>query len=133
VLRTTRRFRSDPEGFYPTTLAGNHVITRSPDGDGEGAGAGDVCALYAHLVPGSVTVAPGQRVAPGDVLGQVGHSGNSTAPHLHFQLMDSPDAPRARGIPCAFAAYDVRRAGRWEPVRATIPGLHDRIRHTVGP
>jgi hypothetical protein len=120
VLRTTRRFRSDPS-FDPTTLAGNYVITRRA--------ADGVCALYAHLVPGSVAVAEGQRVAAGEVLGRVGHSGNSTAPHLHFQLMDSSEARRARGVPCAFAAYDLRRSGgRWEPVHDAIPGLNDRIR-----
>ena len=36
-------------------------------------------------------VAPGERVVAGQRLAQVGHSGNSTAPHLHFQLMDGPD------------------------------------------
>ena len=65
---------------------------------------GGTYALYAHLAPGSVAVSPGQRVRVGEVLGRVGHSGNSTAPHLHFQLMDSPDPWQARGIPCAFAA-----------------------------
>ena len=63
---------------------------------------------FAHLQPGSVSVAAGQRVRAGDLLGRVGHTGNSTSPHLHFQLMDSADLLQAHGIACAFTAYEVR-------------------------
>jgi len=41
-------------------------------------------ALYAHLQQGSIVVMPGQPVGVGTVLGRVGNSGDSTAPHLHF-------------------------------------------------
>ena len=102
----------------PIRLAGNHVIVAS-------AGT---WALYAHLAPGGVAVTSGQRVRVGEVLGRVGHSGNSTAPHLHFQLMDSPDPLRATGIPCAFAAYLVERDGRWQPVQRGIPHQRERLR-----
>jgi murein DD-endopeptidase MepM/ murein hydrolase activator NlpD len=105
-------------GLDPTRLAGNHVIV---------ATAGTY-ALYAHLAPGSVAVTSGQRVRVGEVLGRVGHSGNSTAPHLHFHLMDSADPRQARGIPCAFAAYLVERDGQWQPVQRDIPHQHERIR-----
>jgi murein DD-endopeptidase MepM/ murein hydrolase activator NlpD len=45
---------------------------------------------YLHLKKGSVTVAVGDRVRCGDVLGLVGSSGNSSAPHLHFEVW-APD------------------------------------------
>src|SRR4029453_12617302 len=83
------------------SLLGNHVIMRR----------GDLIAAFAHLVPGSVAVAPGQGVRNGELLGRVGHTGNSTAPHLHFQLMDSLDPMHASGVPCAFHPYDVMRYG----------------------
>jgi murein DD-endopeptidase MepM/ murein hydrolase activator NlpD len=109
----------DPaRGSAVESVAGNHVIVQ---GD-------DAFALYAHLAPGAVAVAPGQRVATGDVLGRVGHTGNSTAPHLHFQLMDSADPLRMRGIPCVFAAYLVSRDGRWDRVECGVPGRAERIR-----
>ncbi|MEU6221730.1 M23 family metallopeptidase [Streptomyces sp. NPDC047022] len=38
----------------------------------------------AHLRPGSVTVVKGDAVRAGQVLGEVGNSGNSTEPHLHI-------------------------------------------------
>jgi murein DD-endopeptidase MepM/ murein hydrolase activator NlpD len=40
--------------------------------------------LYAHLRKGSLAVSPGTQVRRGEILGQVGSSGNSTTPHLHF-------------------------------------------------
>lgn len=45
-----------------------------------------VSTLYAHLVPGSPHVAPGDIVEVGDHIADVGNSGISTAPHLHFEV-----------------------------------------------
>jgi hypothetical protein len=42
-------------------------------------------ALYAHLQPGSLKVKLGDKVKAGQVLARLGNSGNSDAPHLHFQ------------------------------------------------
>ncbi len=108
--------------FTPSKLPrilGNHVIVRS-DAGWYGA--------FVHFAPGSVAVTPGQRVQAGDLLGRVGHTGNSTMPHLHVQLMDSDDALQAKGVPCAFRAYDVLRGGAWIPVLDGVPGKTDRIR-----
>ena len=120
VLVNGLTFRPTPPHLH--RVMGNHVILR----------CGDVYAGFAHLATGSVAVAAGQRVRVGEVLGQVGHTGNSTAPHLHFQLMDGPDPLAARGIPCAFREYEVWRDGGWRRVEGAIPKRTDRIRSASG-
>jgi murein DD-endopeptidase MepM/ murein hydrolase activator NlpD len=120
VLRTGLTFRPEPGRLHG--VLGNHVILR----------CGDVYAGFAHMATGSVAVAAGQVVREGDVLGRVGHTGNSTAPHLHFQLMDGPDVLTARGVPCAFREYEVWRGDAWQRVEASIPAATDRIRSIPG-
>lgn len=56
---------------------GNYVAVEHDDGK---------VTYYAHLRRGSVAVSEGQRVACGQRLGQVGSSGFSTGPHLHFEV-----------------------------------------------
>jgi murein DD-endopeptidase MepM/ murein hydrolase activator NlpD len=97
---------------------GNHVIVRSEA----------VYAAYGHLAPGSVRVAVGEHVRHGDVLGLVGSSGNSTAPHLHFQLMDNADPLVARAVPAVFDGYDVWRHGQWQHAQNSVPRTTERIR-----
>lgn len=120
-LALKNAFTFDPAERGLDPVLGNHAIMRM---DANPA----IHALFAHLAPGSVAVETGQTVRTGDVIGRVGHTGNSTAPHLHFQLMDSPDLLRAGGIPCAFREYEVDRGGRWERVERGIPGKGERIR-----
>jgi murein DD-endopeptidase MepM/ murein hydrolase activator NlpD len=80
------------------------------------------------LQKGSIKVSVGQKITKGMVIGNVGHSGNSTSPHLHFQVMDSNDIAYAKGLPCRFEEYEVYRAGRWIKVRNQIPDSTERIR-----
>jgi murein DD-endopeptidase MepM/ murein hydrolase activator NlpD len=47
-------------------------------------------------------VKKGDKVKQGQILGEVGNSGNSGGPHLHFQLMDGPSILTGRGLPCHF-------------------------------
>lgn len=77
-------------------VLGNYVII--DHGNGE-------FSLYAHLKHGSVGVSPGAQVRAGDTIGAIGSSGNSTEPHLHFQLCDSPDINACRPIPAKLTGY----------------------------
>jgi murein DD-endopeptidase MepM/ murein hydrolase activator NlpD len=60
---------------YP--MAANYVILEHDGG---------WRTMYWHMKSGSVAVAVGQTVLQGDPLGMVGSSGNSSTPHLHFQV-----------------------------------------------
>jgi hypothetical protein len=75
---------------------GNHVVV---------AMGGGRYAFYAHLIPGSIKVKVGQRVKVGQPLGLLGNSGNSNAPHLHFQLMNGPTPLGSEGIPYRFSSF----------------------------
>ncbi|TAJ98022.1 MAG: M23 family metallopeptidase [Reyranella sp.] len=68
---------------------------------------GGAYVLYAHMQPGSVVVGAGARVKRGDILGKVGNTGNSQAPHLHLHVMDGPSPLLANGIPYVFDAFTV--------------------------
>ena len=48
---------------------------------------------------------PGDRVRAGDVLGELGNSGNSNGPHLHFQLMNEPSLLASTGLPLEFRRF----------------------------
>ena len=45
-----------------------------------------VQTLYAHMSAGSIQVSIGQSVSVAQILGKVGSTGNSTGPHLHFEV-----------------------------------------------
>jgi hypothetical protein len=56
-------------------------------------------AMYAHMQPGSIKVRTGDNVRLGQVIGLVGNTGNSVAPHLHFQVMDRMSSLASNGLP----------------------------------
>ncbi len=64
-------------------------------------------AVYAHLMQDSVTVTPGQWVAPGTVIGQSGNSGYSRGPHLHFAVQVNAGM-RLESVPFRLRAADGR-------------------------
>ncbi|MFF8833746.1 M23 family metallopeptidase [Streptomyces sp. NPDC015131] len=86
----------------PGNIVGNHVVLDL---------GGGVYAAYAHVRRGSLTVRPGDRVTAGRPLGRCGNSGNSTEPHLHFQLMDGPDVRTAKGLPFTWRGIGVPAGG----------------------
>src|SRR5687767_11106009 len=61
----------------PLTYEGNFVRVRHVDGS---------AAIYAHLKYRGITVALGERVSAGQILGYSGATGDVEKPHLHFVL-----------------------------------------------
>ena len=64
-------------------------------------------AGYAHLQRGSVKVHAGEHVRRGQLLGRLGQSGSSAAPHLHFQLSTAATFEGSEGLPFAFDRFDL--------------------------
>ena len=94
-------------------IVGNHLVLDLGDG---------THALYAHLKRGSLAVAEGEKVRAGQVVARCGNSGNSSEPHVHFQLMDGPDPVTARGIPFRWRGIGVPANG--EVFEAPAPASH---------
>ena len=107
-LRSEERIRAN----IPR-IAGNYLILE--------ATSPGLFAVLAHCKTGSVRPREGERVTRGQVIASVGHSGNSTAPHLHFQLMNAVDPLAAEGLPCCFDTYERRVGSDWQGVIRGIP------------
>jgi hypothetical protein len=100
-----------------TSTADNHTLHTAADFSGnsviERIGGG-VYATYAHMQTGSVRVKVGQRLRAGDVIGLLGNSGNTTAPHLHFGIVDRADF-FSNSLPLAFKSFTVQGMAAFGP------------------
>lgn len=111
VIDVVNDIDDNPPGqTNPEQLTGNRIII--DHGHHE-------YSLLAHLRSGSVRVAKGARVEVGDRLGDCGNSGNSSEPHLHYQLQDGPTLEASAGLPAKFSDYlaDEQPVALGEPVR----------------
>lgn len=66
---------------------------------------------FAHLKNSSICVGSGQRVVAGDKIAEVGNSGNSSEPHLHFQLMSRRKPAFSVGLPLVFEGAEIPKRG----------------------
>ena len=87
----------DPSTINIETVDGNHVVVDL---------GGGRFAFYAHLQKHSVRVNPGDEVKKGAVLGKLGNTGNTSAPHLHFHVMNRPSPLASDGVPYLIDAFD---------------------------
>lgn len=79
-------------------VLGNHVVIDA---------GGGVYAVLAHLQRGSALVRAGDQVRRGEPVGRCGNSGNTSEPHVHFQLQDTRWLLVAAGIPFTFTGVGV--------------------------
>jgi murein DD-endopeptidase MepM/ murein hydrolase activator NlpD len=100
-------------------ILGNYVVVRH---------AVKLYSLFCHLHNGSVVVSEGQQVTTGALLGEVGSSGYSSFPHLHFQMMDASNPWIANGVECSFRCYEERSDCEWRLVKDAVPGRGRKIR-----
>ncbi len=81
------------------TIGGNYVILDIGNG---------YHAFYGHLIPGSLAVKKGDKIKVGQVIGKLGNSGNSDAPHLHFHITKGNSPLGAEGVPYLIKSFEVR-------------------------
>jgi hypothetical protein len=91
-------------GITVDTLPGNHIVVDMGNGN---------FALYAHIKTGTVAVKVGDHVKPGDVIGHLGNTGNTSAPHLHFHVMDGPSPLASNRLPYEIEGF--QSAGMLQP------------------
>jgi hypothetical protein len=97
----------------PSDFGGNQIYIRLRRG---------VYAMYAHIRPGSIRVHEGERVNRGEQIAELGNTGNTTAPHLHFALMDATKPLSANSLPFEIHHFHLQGTvtGALSPVRFKI-------------
>ena len=116
VVATLDEVEAGTPGILPATdpvlapkitvenVDGNHIVIDIGSGE---------FAMYAHLIKGSLKVKEGDTVKKGDVIAELGNTGNSNASHMHFQLMDGPSLLYATSLPYVIDRFVYR--GQVEP------------------
>jgi hypothetical protein len=94
---------------------GNHVVIDIGN---------DRQVLLAHLVAGSLAVEEGEVVTSGTLIGRVGNSGNSEAPHLHLHVQSASET----GVPFRFRSMQRKRWLFWTGVTNGYLIRNDRFR-----
>jgi hypothetical protein len=103
VVGTRNDLAEQTPGTYPANIPideadGNYVVLAIGDG---------FYVNYAHMQPGSIRPKLGAKVKRGDVIGLVGNSGNSVAPHLHLHVMDGSSPLAAEGLPYLYDQFKI--------------------------
>ena len=81
-------------------------------------------SVLAHFKQGSIVVEVGDRVKAGQLLGECGNSGNSSEPHLHYHLQNTPIIQDGTGIKCYFKNVELEgnkgERAEYSPVKDDI-------------
>lgn len=86
-------------------IRGNYILIRHTEKE---------YSLMAHLKQGSIRVHVGQKVYRGQKIAQCGNSGNTSEPHLHFQLQAGRSFYASPGLPILFTSVEITEAPNYE-------------------
>ncbi|MCX7599027.1 MAG: peptidoglycan DD-metalloendopeptidase family protein [Armatimonadetes bacterium] len=107
-----------PGSMNPFSAVGNAVVIKHRPHE---------YSMMAHLKFGSIRVSVGQTVKRGQVIGLCGNSGNSSEPHLHFQVMNTPVLQDATSLKCYFLAVSVTHGDKTEVRTDYSPVMGDLV------
>ena len=96
--------QTDPSA---SDIAGNRIVIQHAEYE---------FSTSCHLMPQSATVQVGQQVKRGDVIGRCGNSGNTSEPHLHFQVQNTKSFYSSIGLPIRFKSIIKSPAVNYERV-----------------
>ncbi|MFH1370244.1 MAG: peptidoglycan DD-metalloendopeptidase family protein [Planctomycetota bacterium] len=106
-----------PGSMNPYSALGNAVFIQHRENE---------VSVLAHLKLDSVKVKVGDKVARGQLIGLCGNSGNSSEPHLHYHLQNTPIIQDGTGIKCVFQKVTIQNNGQeqvktnYSPVKGDI-------------
>jgi murein DD-endopeptidase MepM/ murein hydrolase activator NlpD len=94
-----------PGSMNPYSALGNAVFIQHSEYE---------VSILAHLKFGSVKVKVGDKIEKGQLIGLCGNSGNSSEPHLHYHLQNTPIIQDGIGIKCYFEKVNIIDSGKKE-------------------
>jgi Peptidase family M23 len=102
----------DPKTITIENVDGNHIVLDLGQGR---------YGFYAHLQKNSLLVHTGDHVKRGQALALLGNTGNTSAPHLHFHVMDGTSVLGSSGLPYVIDHFKV--AGQLPAAQFNASGL----------
>ncbi|HKM34531.1 MAG TPA: M23 family metallopeptidase [Lachnospiraceae bacterium] len=112
-----------PKGWFLSRsnhIAGNYIVIRHAEKE---------FSTLAHLKNGSISVKVGDVVSKGQCIAKCGNTGNSTEPHLHFQLQTSPSFYSSAGLPIQFRNVDISQVENYSKYDPRPHMSYDQILH----
>ena len=94
-----------PGSMNPFSALGNDVIIQHRENE---------FSVLAHLKLNSIKVKVGDKVKRGQPIALCGNSGNSSEPHLHYHLQNTPIIQDGTGIKCYFDKVGILVSGKKE-------------------
>jgi len=98
-------------------LGGNRIVIRHAEHE---------FSTLCHLLPKSITVQAGQQVRRGDIIARCGNSGNTSEPHIHFQVQNTKKFYSSLGLPIRFKSINKIPTTNYEKADSRpIPNYED--------
>jgi len=105
TYKDSRTFGNGSVDRTTKDIRGNYIVIRH---------AKKEYSFIAHLLPESIKVKGGQQVKRGEVIAQCGNSGNTSEPHIHFQIQDGRSFLASAGLPITFEGIEAKPAKNYD-------------------